>query len=111
MPSKFCPKCNSDLKKRGIRWVESGENSYDVWLNSYGELEYEHNEFYGSGDGRYCCVWCGFELPIYRENEIKQILSNSKWFCPQCGEIRRGDFRIEKGLECIKCFKQKKKNI
>ena len=56
-----CPECGKDID--GLRNIQSGENVYDCWINQYGAMDYQHDEFHpDDGTNEWCCPECGATL-------------------------------------------------
>jgi phage FluMu protein Com len=67
-----CPKCNKEIE--GLRHFQSGENSYDCWIEG-NSMEYQHDEFEpDNGVTDYECPECHEVLATSEEAAMK-ILS------------------------------------
>lgn len=69
-----CPvsHCKTDLSKNGLSQAQTGENTFNVYIDEDGFLAYDEAEFYDDGGTCYFyCRTCGNELPKeYQNDEI-----------------------------------------
>jgi hypothetical protein len=68
-----CKNCNVDLKKEGLRFVESGVVvSYNVFLDGKGYINYKQDDFDScGGDSVFICPNCGEDVCYSEEKAIK----------------------------------------
>lgn len=76
---ELCPHCQSELKDVGIQFVERAIITYDVNLDSQGELSWEIKDIdndWGDEEKIFICGNCSEKLnfSVDRKDEIKQVL-------------------------------------
>lgn len=66
-----CPKCGKEIYDT-LRHIQSGINVYDCWVDGYGRMDYQHDEFEADGNvNDYCCPECGETICSGEERAVE----------------------------------------